>query len=278
MKKLAGVVILYNPPEEVYDNIMTYYPYLDWLFVLDNSEKINEDLVCKIKQLSNVKYICHGENKGIAYSLNEALKLCNDKFEWLLTMDQDSSFKDGMLDGYIRCLDNLDINVYGIASARREAESSRGKLVLINHCITSGNIIRVKIAIAVGGFDENLFIDEVDNEFCYRCNAHGYLLLKYQRKIMNHALGTPTTFTMFGGGITKHFSMHNHIRYYYFIRNRLYVMSHYPEIRWHYLYVIIKDIIKIFFCNEDRMKKFKYSFKGYKDFKHNRMGKLIDKE
>lgn len=63
MQKLAGVVILYNPSDDVYYNIMTYYPYLDKLYVLDNSEKINRRLIDKLEKLSKVLYICHKKMK-----------------------------------------------------------------------------------------------------------------------------------------------------------------------------------------------------------------------
>ena len=38
----------------------------------------------------------------------------------------------------------------------------------VRRLITSGNIINVKNALAIGGFNEELFIDEVDYDICYR--------------------------------------------------------------------------------------------------------------
>lgn len=46
--------------------------------------------------------------------------------------------------------------------------------------ITSGSILNVTIAKQLGSFDENLFIDEVDSEFCYRAQKMDIRLLYFQ--------------------------------------------------------------------------------------------------
>lgn len=56
------------------------------------------------------------------------------------------------------------------------------RLIEKGGCITSGNIINISIALSCGGFDENLFIDSVDEEFCIRCQKYGFLLYEYTKK------------------------------------------------------------------------------------------------
>ena len=60
--KIAGVVILYNPEDDVYDNIMTYASSLDTLYILDNSDCPNTDVIKQIKTIPCVRYIKHGCN------------------------------------------------------------------------------------------------------------------------------------------------------------------------------------------------------------------------
>lgn len=48
--KIAGVVILYNPEENVYANIMTYIDSLDILYIVDNSEDEKINIIEKIKK------------------------------------------------------------------------------------------------------------------------------------------------------------------------------------------------------------------------------------
>lgn len=45
---IAGVVILYNPDESVYKNISSYAPYIQKLYIIDNSEHTNENLLSNI--------------------------------------------------------------------------------------------------------------------------------------------------------------------------------------------------------------------------------------
>jgi rhamnosyltransferase len=274
---LAGVVILYNPDDSVFENLKSYASFLDILYVVDNSVEINKSLVEKIKKSFSVEYIPHYENKGISYSLNEVLRLASRKYTWLLTMDQDSKFYQDSFIKYSATLSTVGADVYGICPTYEYPEKTGDEnvseeLVQVNRCITSGNIIRIDLALKCGGFDENLFIDEVDHEFCYRCNQCGYKLLKYTPNILLHSLGNP----IYGNLLGRHFKAFNEgsIRQYYIFRNKLYVASKYPqECRGYYL-DLIKWFAKILLVEPDKWKKIKYVFRGCYDFKKKHFGKI----
>ena len=68
--KIDGVVVLYNPENEILDNINKYRSFLDHLYVVDNSNQVNEELVKKVQEYKNVKYIPLNGNKGIGKALN----------------------------------------------------------------------------------------------------------------------------------------------------------------------------------------------------------------
>lgn len=275
---VAGVVILYHPDESVIENISTYAPFLSRLYVIDNSEVENNSLIEKIKKQYNIHYIKHGENLGISYSLNEALRLSQGKYQWLLTMDQDSKFYKDSLKAYSETVDTMEKDVYGICPTYEHPErvgkedDVPGSFEVIEKCITSGNLINVDMALACGGFDENLFIDEVDSEFCYRCNRYGYRLLKYNKNILLHSIGHPIPINVLG----FHFTALNEspIRQYYIFRNRCYVATHYPETRKELFVVTLKWIIKIILAEPNKMKKLTYAWRGIVDFKKNRFGKI----
>ena len=113
---IAGVVILYNPDENVINNIKSYLEELDCLYVFDNTETANEILVEKIKCLPRVRYISFCENKGISFALNTVLKT-EKRYQFLLTMDQDSRFYTGMMAKYKELIeenykDNNSVPVY----------------------------------------------------------------------------------------------------------------------------------------------------------------------
>ena len=67
---IAGVIVLYNPPETVIDNISSYLPYLEKLYIVDNSTIFNSTLTYKLKELPKVEYITEQKNLGIARALN----------------------------------------------------------------------------------------------------------------------------------------------------------------------------------------------------------------
>jgi len=76
---IAGVVVLYNPDPIVIQNIQSYLPFLYVLYVIDNSESPNMNIVEQLRELGEkIKYIALGENRGVAYALNlEQLLLLN---------------------------------------------------------------------------------------------------------------------------------------------------------------------------------------------------------
>lgn len=55
------------------------------------------------------------ENEGIAKPLNTVLRLCRDKYDLLITMDQDSRFLPGHMSLYHTGFDSLDwTSVFGV--------------------------------------------------------------------------------------------------------------------------------------------------------------------
>ncbi len=82
--------------------------------------------------------------------------------------------------------------------------------------ITSGSLIDIRLAIAIGGFREDYFIDQVDHEFCLRARRNGNKVVISRKVVMNHSVGN-------AGGVRLPFLgvMPNHppLRKYYIARN-----------------------------------------------------------
>lgn len=281
---LAGSVILYNPDSDVFEHIKSYIDYLDCLFVVNNQngDKIIEQLQ---KEYSNIQVINEPENMGIAYPLNQVLKLCKDKYDFLMTMDQDSCYVPGAMEAYVGQILNFDWHkTLGIGPKRiaYQEECPRGGDRIywqpVRRLITSGNIINVKNALAIGGFNEELFIDEVDHEFCYRGLIHGLESYGCTCGIfLQHSIGNKITKEILG----RTFSTMNHapIRKYYIVRNRLmvYKQYHHMDARWFYReYILstIKYIIKIIIGENQKLKKMKFCLLGILDFLNHKTGKF----
>ena len=105
---LAASVILYNPAPDVSDNVASYIGSVDHLFVVDNQN--GKDVAKRISLLApeRITILTNSENEGIAKPLNTVLHLCQDRYDLLMTMDQDSCFLTGHMDAYRKNFDTLD--------------------------------------------------------------------------------------------------------------------------------------------------------------------------
>lgn len=278
MKKigLAGVVVFYNPDCNVKKNIYSYLDEVDKLYVIDNSNISNAKMLPKSNK---IEYICYGENKGIAYALDDACrKAINSKYKWILTMDQDSYFEGDNLKILKSNLNYVDKNI-GILSPYHHTKLNEPKCEdrYDNPCgvITSGNILNLDIYQSVGGFKTWLFIDGVDIEYCLNIRKHGYLILRDNFSILEHNLGNIFYGKLFGKQIIC--TNHNYIRRYYIMRNDNYIYDMYKDFDLIYSSSTKSQkeaILGIIFFEKDKIKKLFYSIKGYIDYKKGKKGKL----
>lgn len=278
--KIPATVIWYNPDDENIKNIRTYIDYVEKLYIIDNSKENNKKLADSLNNLKT-EYIYNDKNLGIAKALNLACeKAVNDNFEWILTMDQDSSFDSDSINAYFRAFEKMTKNNVGIISPRHILKNDMDKFsddkesVEIDHVMTSGNLLNLKIWEEIGKFDENLFIDEVDSEICFRIIESGYKVIQLNKIRMFHELGNLEKRNFF----TRKISVlnHNHIRKYYITRNKFYMLKKYKKYRLRYIYYILNDFFKVIFYEKDKLRKLKYMFKGITDFMKNKMGELDD--
>ncbi|MES1219187.1 MAG: glycosyltransferase, partial [Bacteroidota bacterium] len=117
-KNIAGIVVLYNPDEgQLLRNIGSYLPFIDKLFVIDNTERpALNNLQEKLQSLQGVNYTANKTNEGIAAALNKGAAMASENgYRWLLTMDQDSFFEDGQADLYFSVSDREFLNKNDIA-------------------------------------------------------------------------------------------------------------------------------------------------------------------
>lgn len=146
--KIAGVVVLYNPTEEIIENIKTYLPIIEKLYVMDNSTKPIEFLD-KIKSFGKVEYISLNGNKGIALALKLGTeKAIEDKFDLLLSMDQDSKYPLEDFKYIQNFFKNEDLSNIGIVTINHSGNKlnevtsdDKSNYIKIPICITSASII-----------------------------------------------------------------------------------------------------------------------------------------
>lgn len=274
--KIAGVVVLYNPAEDVINNISSYIDFLDILYVIDNSIDEHYKLVSNYK---NIEYIHNNDNEGIAQPLNVAAKKAIEKkYKWLLTMDQDTKFNEKVMPAMIDYINNNDTKKDGIITVWHEAnldvEKPKEDVDYPLTEMTSGNLLNLEIFKKIGPFREDFFIDGVDIEYCLRLKKHNYRVVRLNNVFIDHTLGNIEYHKLFNKVFLC--TNHNYIRHYYMQRNYRYINEEYSDIDPHYCDILIhikKRIFTILFFEKDKYRKIRNIFRGIKDYKRGVKGK-----
>ncbi|MBY0537556.1 MAG: hypothetical protein K2P88_17000 [Chitinophagaceae bacterium] len=262
--RIAAVTILYNPPNDFIANILTYKDHIEKLYLIDNSPN---PLLLDLGALSEkAVYYWDGYNKGIAQRLNEACsKAIKDGYSFLLTMDQDSSFNESQISGYLRSVEiKMKSGAYSMIGIRYyQLKQQITKDEIENSIlITSGSVVNLDAFKKIGEFDESFFIDEVDTEYCIRSLKIGYRTALLNMFFLNHSEGIKKKISIFG--IIKMTRMiHSPIRMYYKVRNIRKVRKKHPEFKHlvplRYIFNVIKN--NLVYSNF-RIKSFFYILKG----------------
>ena len=280
--RTAATVILYQPSNSILENISSYVNAVEKLYVIDNSIKVNENLITQIKSLdSKIIYISNNGNHGIGHALNRgAKKAIEENYQWLLTMDQDSRFED--IDSFFSCCKTYDkhteVAIFAPSTdIRSNNEDCRHKLPKV--VITSGNLVSLKHYQCVGGFESKLFIDEIDHDFCLKLIEHHLAIVQFLHIGLHHAIGDETQLTSLILRRRKFRYIHTYQRIYYQTRNRLYMVNrhrkNYPE-AFNLAAVLYKVIYKkgfrIIQWEPDKLRKLKAIYNGVYDYLNDNYG------
>ena len=257
---------------------------IEKLYVVDNTENNQTGLIKNILLLPKVTFLHDGINKGIAARLNQVCNLAiEDGYEWLLTMDQDSSFEGDFFKKYITCIAQFtgkeDVAMFGVNYLERidQNEYCTGRAVL--HLITSGSIMNLSLFKKIGGFDEKLFIDEVDLEYCFNSLSKGFKIIEFPNIYLEHSLGKLHYHRSLKNLKTTPRTLHAPLRLYYITRNFLYIRSRYkhifPEEIDRIKDALLNRIKNNVLYNKKRIQVTRYVLKAILDYKRNKMGKII---
>ena len=282
-QKPAGIVVLYNPTHEVLKNIESYRTDLSTLFVVDNSDKPHPEIEKSLRELSHTSFVSMQGNKGIAAALNKGMNLAQEKgAEWVLTMDQDSVAQPSMMGIMTNYIEDHPAKDVGIVSPfhviHNQLPVSDLEFEDVPTTMTSGNLVHMSVFKTVGPFDEKLFIDYVDHEFCLRLRSHNFRIVQLNTAHLTHHLGNYTQSEI--AGHTVGYTNHNFVRRYYITRNRLYVSSLYkkafPDFYQREMHEFNHELYKIILFERNKYKKITSIVRGYLDFKRNVFGKIKD--
>lgn len=279
MHDIAGVVILFFPDEDFINRARTYSGFVKRLYIIDNTDTPHYSFETRN---DNIFYISNKENKGISKRLNQAAELAlQEGFNWLLTMDQDSFFPEHMVSTYFNCIEQFpkkdDTAMFGVQFENEETGKSC-QSEEVPHLITSGSVLNLSLFKTIGPFDEALFIDKVDHEYCFRARLKGFKIIMFNNIFLHHNLGK----IKYGRSlktlkITPRV-VHSPIRMYYILRNYFYLKKKYRGQFVEEFRELKKELrLRIknnFLYGNNRFQLLTYLLKGYSDYKKNKMGKI----
>lgn len=279
---ISAGITTYNPDLERFAlNVQAVMSQVAYLMVIDNGSSNFDEMDRLLSSICpGAIVISNGENKGVATALNQVLTKSHALgSEWVLLLDQDSVVQENMVElmsGYI-AEDTAILSPFIIDRNRSYAD-----LELLPEVepfmwpITSGSLINLKIADKIGGFQESLFIDFVDDEFSIRVYLNGYKSLRVNSARLYHEIGhlapVGLPFPHFDNGvftIRRAFSSgHTPIRHYYQVRNLMVLHKCYEKsLRAHGVKLpsVVKFIFHSLLFEPDRLRNFSFMLKGLCD-------------
>lgn len=291
MCKVAAIIVSYNPDNNLLDSINLLINQVERIIIVDNDseaeKKKNINLIRDIDK-EKIEVIFNEENLGIATALNIGVRLAlKQGYKWILTMDQDSKVSKNMVEKMFEVYNSIDekerkdiLSIFPNFVDERvqsiEENSDMDTYEYVDADITSGNLLRAEVFDKVGFFDDSLFIDLVDTDFCMRLNEKNIKMIKVRDAILYHSLGESQSVKSIFGKFNT--SNHSALRRYYMTRNRFYTWEKYKDLNSFTLNrdksLFKKEFVKIILGEKDKVNKIKMVFKGYKDYKKGIRGKL----
>lgn len=278
--KKAAIVVLYNPSIEILKTNMSYEKQFDRIYYIDNTDNIegnSQSIVEEIKKKDNTYYISIGYNSGLAKALIKGCKLAKDDgFQYVCLLDQDTYLEENYVTNLISFF-NIENVALVCSNIKNLARDHNGKLYIervvyseresgfCNFAITSGSIIDLEIYEKIGGFDEKLFIAQIDQDYCCKLEYNGYKLYRNTDIYIFQEQGKLRIYRILGRRIGD--PQYSPLRYYYMFRNERYLRkkwgANYKSFRvclWHYVVVIL-------LVSDKKIRKLNMCIKGWFDGK-----------
>lgn len=277
--KIASITVLYNPEEGFQENIASYAEEVDEVIIVNNSTNGYANLPTIPGVSSNKLHIIHyGQNMGVAHALNDGTRKAIELgADWILTMDQDSSFTKLDIRQYLAKIPLLEKEKIFITGPDHDDEKSERKSIMeeVDSVITSGCLFKKEVFNLTGGFNDKLFIDEVDHEFCFHAKSLGVNIFQINDTHLIHQLGKGKWVNVPLKKKSKRI-FHNPHRLYFMVRNGLYLQKKYKDqfpvsIRKKKIDLLHRIKNNLIF-GDRKLEVMSMIIKGYLDFRNKKFG------
>lgn len=281
MEKVICVLVLYNPNIDLLTKVVSaILPQVDLLWISDNSvESLNLSSI--LETSSKIVYKKMPGNIGIAAAQNYGINYAVEhNYNYLFYLDQDSIVPEDIISKLLfqyRFLLSNSIIVGAVgprAFNRCENKEYKGsvkkgkkinnEITEVSELISSASLIAVSNFEKTGLMDEELFIDGVDHEWCWRASSisNGRFFIVETVKL-SHYLGEGDRYFLWRKvPIPTPFRTYYQFRNYFTLLRRNYVPTYWKVSNG------IKYVVKLFYyplCISPRLSYLKNICKGIYD-------------
>lgn len=270
IKVCAGIVTYECDLNDLLTCMQAIANQVSSVIVVDNGSSNVDEVEHTLAKYKNVIFEKNNSNAGIAKALNQIFEAAiSEKYDWVLTLDDDSTPPSDIVARYLSVLaERENVNARTGIIAPLLISKTTG---IVSHsktdqdrCITSGSLTNIDAWRRVGGFDEWLFIDEVDYDFSARIFKAGYEIIENTSVKLLHKVGdSKSERFLFWHRATGNYPP---LRKYYQMRNRIvvdYKLRRYSVFKIFGL--LILRIISTILFEDKKRKKISALFKGTKD-------------
>lgn len=284
MGKCCAVIVTFHPNAKHLETMVSILKsQVEYIVIVDNTDNVD----ALLKSDGKVHYIHLGENHGIATAQNIGLKKAIEfGCVGCIIFDQDSIISENMCPQLVNDLSillNEKINVAAIGPRifdvlENKIEGSSKEIELINNCfetkqiIASGTLFNLEYISTIGMMEDDLFIDGVDHEWCWRAINQGFKICISNNILMEHVIGIDR-----GRVFNVEYIISAPIRHYYQFRNILLLLPRtYVPRKWKIKKTLEIFLLPIIFClkGPDRKKRLKYMMYGVLDGIRGLAGKI----
>ncbi|MBQ2561483.1 MAG: glycosyltransferase [Fibrobacter sp.] len=266
--KILAALVSYAP------NIPTLAKTLDKIssqvdaFLLFDNHSNTQEEIKKISFAQNVKVFYNNQNLGLPINYNRAIQYgLENCFDYLLILDQDSSFDEHFLDEYKKHLDAdffclVPFLVHNNSDYEKKyATRTKNAYDYVKRSINSGTLIDLHKLPNDIRFDEDLFIDCVDFDFFERANKFHLKTLRINSAKLHISLGNISRIGPFFLYNYSPFRLEKQTR------DRVIFLRKHPVSAfslWLFLFTIFCDTKAVLF-EKERLKKIKAIAKGFNE-------------
>jgi len=279
---VAAVVTTFQRSESLRLHLERIVEQVEVVVIVDDSGDPSRQEGVTFTGMEKSIVLRNEDNLGIAAALNRGIAQagamgCN----WIITLDDDTLVSSTYLADVFQFVQTgappnaglIACSREGIEpSALQEPSGYRTKRTLI----TSGCVFEFRTFQEVGGFDEAMFIDLVDFDFCTRLRRSGRSLIQLNKAGMAHRVGSARTLRVMGLTIVVYH--HAPFRLYYQMRNVfLFARKHLgfdPVLSLYLLLDVVRLPIKALFFEHHKRARFFYLATGLLDGLRGRGGRV----